>query len=125
MEISRKVFDELKEITLKNKPYEAAAILFKDNTKIVEMFPMSRSSAHFSSIDPVEISRLIDENGIPSSLFHSHPCSATPSWTDLKFMSPTIAIWGSPWLIMSNTMNLRCWTLTKPNVAKEIGVKII
>ena len=124
IEITNETLIYLIQITENCKPNEAAAILFENNTIVIEMNPMSKSVAHFSDIDPIAVSKLIDEYGIPSTLFHSHPCAAIPSSTDLTYMYSTIAIWHSPWLIMSDKMKLRCWTIHR-NHPIEIEVKIV
>lgn len=113
VKVSKKVLSELIKLTHKEAPNEASAFLFKDNTMIVKAEPNSKSVGSFDDIDPVWVSDLIDKYGTPSALFHSHPCGAEPSYKDLLYMGTTIGFWGCPWLIMSNKMNLRAWTLNK------------
>lgn len=113
LNISNQVYTELVEITKRAYPNEACALLFKDNTIVIECDPMEKSVAHFAKVDPEWIGEEIDKYGIPSSLFHSHPCAAVPSCTDVIYMRTTILLWNCDWLIMSNKMKLRAWTLNK------------
>ena len=113
VKISKKVYSELVRITLDEKPNEASAFLFNDNTIVIKAKPKSKTMGSFDEIDPVWVSDLTDKYGKPSALFHSHPCSAIPSRKDLMFMVGTIGVWGCIWLIMSDQMNLRAWTINK------------
>jgi proteasome lid subunit RPN8/RPN11 len=126
---------KLVSITEEAKPNEAAAFLFKDNTIVIRADPENKSPTHFGGIDTQRVYDLIQKYGIPSALFHSHPCDAVPSYTDLMYMSSTIPMWKCAWLIMSDTMNLRAWTIGGNREAtpqrgetiypKEIKVEII
>ena len=105
------MFSRLVEITREESPNEASAFLFEDNTVVVKAEPNRKSIGSFDDIDPAWVCGLIDKYGKPSALFHSHPCAAVPSGKDLQFMIGTISVWGSVWLIMSDKMKLRAWTV--------------
>lgn len=122
MQISRQVFNKLVEITKKHKPNEASAMLFDSNTIVEEMINDEQTGAHFVSNDEAQL-ELIEKHGIPSALFHSHPCSAVPSAMDILYMKTTCPGYNCIWLIMSNTMNLRAWTLHN-GIPSEIEVNI-
>jgi proteasome lid subunit RPN8/RPN11 len=109
LEISREVFSKLLEITKKNKPNEACAYLFKNNTVVVEAMAGIRSAVGFDDINPMWVESVLREYGYPSAVFHSHPCEAIPSGKDVRFMKTTIPFWGCKWLIMSNKYLLKCW----------------
>lgn len=111
MEIKQQIFEQLVEITKRAYPNEASAFLFDNNKIVIEANPLEKSIAHFSNIDPVWVAELITKHGNPTSLFHSHPCSAHPSFTDFRYMITTIGFWNCVWLIMSSTYRLRAWTL--------------
>lgn len=85
--------------------------MFKNNTIVEEAFPFSQSWGEFDDIDAKWVYDKINELGQPSALFHSHPCVAVPSSKDLMFMKTTIPFWKCVWLIMSNNMKLRAWTI--------------
>lgn len=131
MQIRKEIYDELVEISRRNSPNEACAYLFENNTRIIEAFPTDRSSAHFSSIDPEIVAKMVDKYGPPTALFHSHPCQATPSFTDKTHMLPTTLVWGAPWLIMSDREVLRAWVMkisiigNFPNLVEEVAVELI
>ena len=99
-------------ITIKARPNEACAYLFHNNKMIEVAEPDSKSPGHFEGIDPQWVYDLIQKNGMPTALFHSHPCQAVPSYTDLVYMSTTIPFWGCVWLIMSDKLKLRAWTIS-------------
>ncbi len=111
MKLSYEVFKKLVEITKQQKPNEASAFLFKDNTIVVGTGKdkMVNSVGHFTITDYDWVAKLLYQYGVPSAIFHSHPCPAYPSGTDLNFMKITIPIWGCKWLIMSDEYILRCW----------------
>lgn len=106
------MYDKLVEISKSAKPNEACAYLFKNNTIVIQANPDSNSSVHFEGIDSQWVYDLIQEHGTPSSLFHSHPCVAIPSYTDLMYMKTTIPFWDCVWFIMSNRYLLRAWTIS-------------
>lgn len=120
LDISREIYEKLVTITQRAKPNEACAYLFKDDSIVVEAIPRSKSPVSFDNIDEEWILSKIKEHGSPSSLFHSHPGRAMPSNKDYLYMIPTIAIWGSPWLIMSSDFELKAWTLDANESEREI-----
>lgn len=127
MEIEKTIYDKLVTITRKASPNEACAYLFSNDSVVVEATPHRRSVVSFDDIDEDWVLSLIEKYGTPSSLFHSHPGVAMPSYKDFNHMIPTIAIWRTPWLIMSNTLKLRAWTLEKLNgdyKVKELTMEI-
>lgn len=109
MNIPKHIYEELARLTKEAKPNEVAAFLFDDNTRVVKVETSEESIGHF--IGDIYALREIQKQGVPSALFHSHPCEAVPSSMDLAYMHSTIAIWGCPWLIMSDKMKLRAWTM--------------
>jgi len=111
MELKKAIYDKLVEITQRNKPYEACAFLFDENTLVIEATPEERTCVSFDKIDPVEVSAMIDKYGVPSALFHSHPGKAFVSGKDEKYMYATMILWRCDWFIMSNKYNLRCWRI--------------
>lgn len=123
--IAKKVYDELVKIAKEEKPNEACAYLFKDNTIVVKGEPDIKTPGYFEVIDNTILIKSLEDYGIPSALFHSHPCEATPSYTDVRFMIGTTLAWGCPWLIMSDKYRLRCWNLKDFKYPEEEEVKII
>ena len=111
MELKKAIYDKLVEITRRQKPNEACAFLFHNNKMIEVAEPDNKSPAHFEGIDSQWVYDLIQKNGNPTALFHSHPCAAVPSNTDLQYMITTIPFWGCVWLIMSDKLKLRAWTI--------------
>jgi len=67
--------------------------------------------AHFRDENLEQLLEWIEEYGKPSAIFHSHPCAAIPSGTDMMYMKTSIPFWGCVWLIMSDKMVLRAWTI--------------
>lgn len=120
MDIKRHIYDKLVEITRRASPNEACAFLFDNDTLVIEATPHHSSAVSFDDIDDEWILSLIERYGIPSSLFHSHPGAAVPSYKDFNHMISTIAIWKVVWLIMSNKMKLEAWTLEKLNGEYDI-----
>jgi len=76
------------------------------------MYAASLSPGHFGPIKEEVIATLIDKHGIPSSIFHSHPCDAFISSTDIIYMYPTVVLWKCIWLVMSDRYELKAFTLT-------------
>lgn len=111
LELKKAIYEQLVKITRRNAPNEACAFLFDKNTLVIELFPTSRSPAHFDAIDPELVQGLIDEYGYPSALFHSHPGGNRPSSRDEAHMNATMKIWNCIWLIMSNTMKLKAYIM--------------
>ncbi len=136
MEISQDIKEQLDRITQRAYPNEASALLFKDNTIVIEANPKEKSPVHFAEIDPLWLAELVDKYGNPTALFHSHPCTAYPSSIDHRYMFTTISFWNCVWLIMSSSHTLKAWTLDmdkqingKDNINymkfKEIKVEIV
>lgn len=115
MQIENSVVEYLKQITKMHKPNECCCLLFKNNTAVVDVtdYAESLSPGHFGEIDPEIVNYLIETYGIPSAIFHSHPCEAFVSPTDLKYMIPTISFWDCIWLIMSDKFEIKAFTLEK------------
>ena len=105
------MFLRMVKITREARPNEACAYLFNNNEAIIQAEPNSKSPAHFEGIDSQWVYNLTKKYGTPTALFHSHPCAAIPSQTDLRYMSTTIPFWGCVWLIMSDKLKLRAWTI--------------
>lgn len=105
------MFLRMVKITREARPNEACAYLFHDNKMIEPAKPSSKSVAHFEGIDQEWVYDLIQKNGTPTGLFHSHPCDAVPSHTDMQYMSTTIPFWGCVWFIMSDKLKLRAWSI--------------
>ena len=124
MEISQDIKEQLDRITQVAFPNEASALLFKNNTIVIEANPEERSPVYFDEIDPFWVADQIVKHGNPTALFHSHPGTAYPSSIDYKYMTTTIAFWKCVWLIMSSNYTLRAWTLENGNF-KEIKVELV
>lgn len=123
--IKKDIINQLIEWTLDERPNEAAGYLFKENTLFKKIVTGNHSIGHFIDENPEQLLKWIKEFGKPN-IFHSHPCKAVPSSTDLIYMQTTIPFWGCIWLIMSNTLVLRAWDLTDNGFGvKEIKVVII
>jgi proteasome lid subunit RPN8/RPN11 len=97
--------------TLHEQPFEAAGYLFANNTIFRKIITGDHSIAHFTEQKPEKLLQWIMKYGKPTAIFHSHPCKAVPSQTDIRFMSTTIPIFDCVWLIMSNELKLRAWTI--------------
>ena len=109
--IQRSIINQLVEWTKEESPNEAAGYLFCQNTIFKKIITGNHSGAHFVAENPEQLLRWIEKYGSPTAIFHSHPCAAIPSGTDLEYMSTTIPIFDCVWFIMSNTMRLRAWTI--------------
>lgn len=120
MQIRKGIFSDLVDITKSHKPNECCCLLFNDNKTIVDVteHAKSLSPGHFGEIDIKIVSQLIDQCGKPTSIFHSHPCEAFVSGTDLRYMIPTIKIWNCIWLIMSDTFELKAFTITPKHATR-------
>ena len=124
MELTEKIIKELIEIRNRAYPNESAAFLFNNNSVVVEAHPKDKSEVHFGEIDPLWVNNLITTYGFPSALFHSHPCEAFISGTDLRFMRITSIFWNNcPWIVMSDRKKIKAWIL-EDNTPKEIKVNI-
>lgn len=123
--IPRSIINLLIEWTVLESPNEAAGYLFCQNTVFQRIITGNHSGGHFVEENPEQLLRWIEKFGKPSAIFHSHPCEAVPSYTDLKYMSTTIPIFECVWLIMSNKMVLRSWSINSKREIIEIGVEII
>ena len=114
------------EWTIEEKPNEAAGYLFDNNTVFKKIITGNHSGGHFVANDPEKLLKWIEKYGKPTAIFHSHPCEATPSCIDLEYMKTTIPFFGCVWLIMSNKMKLRAWTLREITlILNEIRVEIV
>lgn len=109
--ITRRIYDQLVEWTIEEKPNEASGYLFKDNTMFCRIITQDKSRTHFMDDKLENLLGFIEENGKPSAIFHSHPGEAIPSLEDFKYMTTSIPFFDCIWLIMSNRMRLRAWTL--------------
>ena len=68
------------EAAKKTYPYEAHGYLFNNNSVFEEGIASEKSVGHFKgSMNQIIGLSLKYNNKPPSSLFHSHPCAATPS----------------------------------------------
>lgn len=123
IKLQKSIFKELVILTEEHKPDEVGAYLFKDNTVIKPMNKDGFRWCSFQDIDPEETYNWVKEFGKPSAIFHSHPCEAIPSITDKAYMHTTIQIYNCVWLIMSNKLKVRAWTIENFHI-KEIEVKI-
>lgn len=120
------IVDKLIEWTLSEKPNEAAGYLFKENTLFEKIITGNHSVAHFFDDNLGKLAGWIEKYGKPTAIFHSHPCAAIPSGTDLVYMRNTIPFFECIWLIMSNDLKLRAWTLREITLmTNEVEVKII
>ena len=109
--ITRRIINQLVEWTIEEKPNEASGYLFKDNTIFSRIITQNKSRTHFMDTNPENLLGFIEKHGKPSAIFHSHPVQALPSLTDVEYMKMTIPLFECVWLIMSNRMELRAWTL--------------
>ncbi len=124
--ISKNIYNQLVEWTIDEKPNEASGYLFKDNTIFCRIITTDKSITHFMDTHLENLLGFIEEYGKPSAIFHSHPCEAIPSGVDLEYMKNTIPYLECVWLIMSNRMRVRAWTLREITlILNEIEVKII
>lgn len=124
--LKKHVFEQLKEWTLTERPNEAAGYLFKDNTLFRRIITDNHSGVHFFDENPEQFLEWIEEYGRPTAIFHSHPMSAVPSITDLIYMRNTIPYFECIWLIMSNSLKLRAWTVREITlILNEVEVNII
>ncbi len=105
------MYNQLVEWTMEEKPNEASGYLFKDNTMFARIITTDKSATHFMDNNPENLLELIGKYGTPSAIFHSHPGDARPSGVDFEFMVNTIPLFNCVWLIMSNRMRLRAWTV--------------
>ena len=124
--IPRDIINQLVEWTKEEKPNEASGYLFKDNTIFCKIITDDKSRVHFTDNEPENLLAFIEEYGKPSAIFHSHPFGAIPSSRDFEYMKTTIPFWECVWLIMSNKMELRAWTLRNVVMVKpeELEVEI-
>jgi len=120
--ISREIYNQMVEAAKKSYPNEAHGYLFNNNSVFEKGIASEKSGGHFiGSLEQTLDLALKYNNKPPSSLFHSHPCSAIPSMTDLREMDVVYRFWGEiPSLILSDTYRLRAWIYRK-----EIEVKIV
>jgi len=110
------------EAAKKSYPDEAHGYLFNNNLVFEEGIASEKSSGHFvGSMDQMFDLASKYNNKPPSSLFHSHPCAAVPSYTDLNEMRMFYKFWGKiPCFILSGNYKLRAWIYLN-----EIEVEII
>lgn len=106
------IVNQLVKWTEEERPNEAAGYLFKDNTIFCRIITKDKSVVHFADINPENLLGFIEKYGKPSAIFHSHPCEAVPSQTDLKYMITTIPVFKCVWFIMSSAFELRAWTIS-------------
>lgn len=123
--IQKNIFKQLVEWTKAEKPNEAAGYLFNHNSLFVKIITANKSVVHFFDEDTEKLLMLIDVYGNPTVIFHSHPGSAVPSGVDYEYMITTIPFFKCVWLIMSNKMKLRAWTLDRFDAITEVEVEII
>jgi len=126
--LKKNILNELIEWTLAEKPNEAAGYLFVENSIFKKIITGNHSVGHFIDDNLSKLAVWIGKYGAPSAIFHSHPCAATPSGTDYIYMKNTIPLFHCVWLIMSDRMKLRAWSLTNNPmygiIPKEIEVCI-
>lgn len=128
LSVKKDIFNQLVKWTLSERPNEAAGYLFKKNEIFKKIVTGNHSIAHFFDENPEQLLKWINEYGKPSGIFHSHPCAAIPSGTDMIYMRTSIPFWGCIWLIMSDRMVLRAWTISgseKFGHFTELKVEII
>ena len=127
--IKREIYNQLVDWAKSEKPCEAAGYLFVDNTIFKKIITTDKSVGHFFDHDTENLLRLITKFSYPTAVFHSHPCAAIPSGTDRYYMQTTIPFFGCIWLIMSDRMRLRAWTLigidTDSMIFSEKEVEIV
>jgi len=124
--LKKSILNELVEWTLSEKPNEAAGYLFKENTIFEKIITENHSVGHFHDDNLEKLAGLIEEYSKPTAIFHSHPCAAIPSSMDYKYMRNTIPFFGCIWLIMSDDLKLRAWTLKEITLMlNELEVTII
>lgn len=124
--LKKDIMNELVEWTLSEKPNEAAGYLFKENSIFEKIITGDHSVGHFFDDNLERLAGFIEEYGKPTAIFHSHPCAAVPSGMDRRYMETTIPFFGCIWLIMSNDLKLRAWTLREITlITNEVEVKII
>ena len=111
--IPRNIINQLVEWTVLEKPNEASGYLFKDNTIFRKIITSNKSLTHFIDTTPENLLLLIEKYGKPTAIFHSHPGEAIPSGMDYIYMQTSIPFFECIWLIMSNKMSVRAWSLTE------------
>lgn len=124
--LKRDILNQMITWTLDERPNEAAGYLFKDNSIFKKIITGNHSVAYFYDENLEALLKSINKYGKPSGIFHSHPCAAIPSTTDLGYMRTTIPFFGCVWFIISELLELRVWTIREITlILNEIEVQII
>lgn len=124
--ITKNVYNQLVEWTKDEKPNESSGYLFKNNSIFCKIITSNKSEVHFMDNNPENLLGFIEKYGKPSAIFHSHPTVAVPSEMDVRFMETSIPSFECIWLIMSNEMRLRAWSLAEITLRLiELEVEII
>lgn len=104
MQIAETVLDELVAHARAELPNESCGMLAVDGQRFTEFFPARNEFAspmrfRIDSADQIRIWTAIDELGLETAIFHSHPNSeASPSQTDINLARD----WpGAIWVICS------------------------
>ena len=107
--VPKEIYDQMIACARAFAPNEAHGYLFKENT-IFKCGKADRASPAGFVTNPQHMFNLIRQYGKPSGFFHSHPCGAEPSLTDLQHMQSTMLVYGKvPWYILSIENELKAW----------------
>ena len=109
--LKKNILNKLIEWTLAERPNEAAGYLFVENSIFKKIITGNHSVGHFIDDNLSQLVVWIEKYGAPSAIFHSHPCQAIPSGMDYIYMKNTIPLFRCVWLIMSDMMKLRAWSI--------------